>query len=222
MYGDNLLVRKLDAPEKMGSIEEILCGKTGTITTADMKVSQFICQQAIPTSSSEFKNNTRKDTLLNCKLSDTTIELIKQSIMYNCEARVEMDATTYVPVGNSTEVAFLKFLQDAEIPVHLLIQRKLGRIRAASPFSPEKKRSAVAIESPEHDNDVYIYVKGAPEEIISLCDHHIIEDGETDFSIDDQGLLLEQIKTMATTPLRVISFAYTKMSLEDWKQGYEG
>ena len=32
-----------------------------------------------------------------------------------------MDATTYVPVGNSTEVAFLKFLQDAEIPVHLLI-----------------------------------------------------------------------------------------------------
>jgi len=43
MYGDKLLVRKLDAPEKMGSIEEILCGKTGTITTAEMKVAQFIC-----------------------------------------------------------------------------------------------------------------------------------------------------------------------------------
>jgi len=63
MYEDKLLVRKLDAPEKMGSIEEILCGKTGTITTGDMKVSQFICQGP------EVKNNTRKDTLLNCNLS---------------------------------------------------------------------------------------------------------------------------------------------------------
>jgi len=88
-----------------------------------------------------------------------------------------MDATTYVPVGNSTEVAFLKFLQDAEIPVHLLIQRKLGRIRAASPFSPERKRSATAVESPEHNDEVYIYVKGAPEEIINLSSHWIIEEG---------------------------------------------
>jgi P-type E1-E2 ATPase len=38
MYGDKLLVRNLDAPEKMGSIEEICCGKTGTITTGNMKV----------------------------------------------------------------------------------------------------------------------------------------------------------------------------------------
>jgi P-type E1-E2 ATPase len=39
MHGDKLLVRKLDAPEKMGAIEEILCGKSGTVTTGDMKVS---------------------------------------------------------------------------------------------------------------------------------------------------------------------------------------
>jgi hypothetical protein len=32
-----------------------------------------------------------------------------------------MDEYSYVPVGNGTEVALLKFLQDAEIPVHLLI-----------------------------------------------------------------------------------------------------
>lgn len=38
MYNDKLLVRNLDAPEKMGSIEEICCGKTGTITTGNMKV----------------------------------------------------------------------------------------------------------------------------------------------------------------------------------------
>jgi Ca2+-transporting ATPase len=37
MYNsDKILVRKLDAPEKMGEIEEIIIGKTGTITQADM------------------------------------------------------------------------------------------------------------------------------------------------------------------------------------------
>jgi hypothetical protein len=55
-------------------------------------------------------NNTRKDTLLNCKLSAETLDLVKQSIMYNTEARVEMDETSYIPVGNQTEVSLLKFL----------------------------------------------------------------------------------------------------------------
>jgi hypothetical protein len=42
---------------------------------------------------------------------EEVIEMVKESIMYNCEARVEMDDKAfYVPVGNPTEVAFLKFL----------------------------------------------------------------------------------------------------------------
>lgn len=32
-----------------------------------------------------------------------------------------MDATTYVPVGSGTEKGLIRFLQDAGIPVHLLI-----------------------------------------------------------------------------------------------------
>jgi hypothetical protein len=35
-----------------------------------------------------------------------------------------MDETSYIPVGDNTEVALLKFLQDADVPIHLLIQRK--------------------------------------------------------------------------------------------------
>ena len=38
MNADKTLVRKLDAPEKMGAVEEICCGKTGTITSAQMRV----------------------------------------------------------------------------------------------------------------------------------------------------------------------------------------
>ena len=100
---DRILVKELDAPEKMGEVNELLCGKTSTITSGNMKVSEFLC---------EFKqiNNTRKNTLLNCELSEATIQYIKESILFNCSARIEMDLKTFEPVGNATEVGFLKFL----------------------------------------------------------------------------------------------------------------
>lgn len=63
MYKDNILVRKLDAPEKMGSIEEILVGKTGTITSGNMKVDKFYCADNVI-------KNTRKNTLFHCELQN--------------------------------------------------------------------------------------------------------------------------------------------------------
>ena len=104
MYAQKILVRKLDAPEKMAGVTDMCVGKTGTITKGNMEVKTFYCEQR------QIKNS-RKNTLLHCDLSEATVERIKEAILYNCEARVEMDATTYVPVGNNgTEVALLKFL----------------------------------------------------------------------------------------------------------------
>ena len=111
MYNsDKILVRKLDAPEKMGEIEEIIIGKTGTITQAEMKVAKFWCEDSTII-------NSRKNTILNCELAQISVERIKESILYNCDSRVEMDSTNFIPVGNPTEVGLLKFLQDADIPI---------------------------------------------------------------------------------------------------------
>jgi len=41
MYKENILIRKLVAPEKLGGIEEIIVGKTATITCNDMRVDSF-------------------------------------------------------------------------------------------------------------------------------------------------------------------------------------
>jgi len=38
MNEDGVLVRNLNSPEVMGRVEEILTGKTGTLTKGDMKV----------------------------------------------------------------------------------------------------------------------------------------------------------------------------------------
>lgn len=159
---DSILVKKLDAPEKMGQVNEILVGKTNTITTGKMKVNQFFCENKII-------YNSRNNTLKNCELSKLTLDLIQESILFNCSARIEMGATTYDPVGNPTEIAFIKFLQDANIPVHLHIKQKVGRIKMISPFNSMKQRSATAMINPSRPDTVSIYLKGAPEVVLGLC-----------------------------------------------------
>lgn len=38
MKKDGILVRNLDSPEEMGKVDEIITGKTGTLTKSEMKV----------------------------------------------------------------------------------------------------------------------------------------------------------------------------------------
>jgi len=170
MYKDGILIRKLEAPEQLGACDEILCGKTATLTQNDMKVSYMVLE-------GNKIQITRKDTFMNCELSDETIALVRNSILYNCSAQVEMIDTQYVPTGNGTEVGLLKFLQDADIPVHLLIQQKVGSVKAYVPFSSENKYSATAVHNPELPEEVTIYVKGAPEVIFDICSNTLQEAG---------------------------------------------
>lgn len=215
MFADKILVRELDAPERMGAVGEICCGKTGTLTKGTMKVTQFHVEAR------EIKNS-RANTLMNCELSSETLERIHDSILYNTDARVEMDATTYVPVGSGTEAALLRFLQDAGVPVHLLIQRKLGRIRGISPFSPESKRSVVALQSPSHPDKVVVYVKGAPEVVLGLSTQIVGAGGAVNqLTPEDRNEQTTAVAAMAARPLRVLGFAYAEMDVDTWNSQYE-
>jgi magnesium-transporting ATPase (P-type) len=179
MKDDGILVKNLDSPEVMGSVEEICTGKTATLTKNDMKVAQFYCQ-------SRLIMNSRKNTLFNCELADEAIEVIKESILFNCEARIEMnDQALYIPVGNGTEVGLIKFLQEAEVPVHEIIKRKLGNILAQIPFSTIRKRSVVAMRLPETEI-VRVYVKGAPEYIVNKCVKTLDIDGTKVLMTDEE------------------------------------
>ena len=104
MKDDKILVRNLESPERMGSVEEICTGKTATLTKNEQKVVQFYSQ-------GRQIRNTRKNTLFNCDLDDAMIKLITESILYNTDARIEMDDQAfYVPVGNGTDIGMIKFL----------------------------------------------------------------------------------------------------------------
>ena len=47
MKDDSILVKDLNSPEKMGGVDEIMTGKTGTLTTNEMKVAAFYTQSRV-------------------------------------------------------------------------------------------------------------------------------------------------------------------------------
>ena len=197
----------------MGTVEEICTGKTATLTANDMKVDHFYTQGLLI-------HNSRKNTLFNCELTQSTIELIKEGILFNTETRIEMDDNAlYRPVGNGTEVGLVKFLQDAEVPVHEIITRKLDKIVAQIPFSSIRKRSLVALKHPDLEDTVRVYVKGAPEYVLNKCQYTIGEDGRR-VALEDEQLnhILKDViyEDFTTKGLRTIAFAYKDLSTEEF------
>jgi magnesium-transporting ATPase (P-type) len=112
MKKDNLLIKRPDAPENLGFIREICTGKTATLTENKMTVNQFYA--AGRTYSNEpNEQGERPNTLLNSqRIHPNIVEILKDSIIFNNDSRIEMNEEGfYIPTGNGTEVAMLKFLQ---------------------------------------------------------------------------------------------------------------
>ena len=101
MKKDNLLVKRMASVEGLGTVKDICTGKTATLTLNDMSVKKFyIGEESFDFNSKSLEN-----------LNDTVKEILIDSIIKNCDARVEMSENGfYEPTGNGTEVAMLKFL----------------------------------------------------------------------------------------------------------------
>lgn len=69
MKRDNLLVKKIEACETMGTITEICTGKTGTLTKNDMSVSAFYAAKLFVT----VKEGV---SLMSCGLPNNVVEMI--------------------------------------------------------------------------------------------------------------------------------------------------
>jgi len=139
-------------------------------------------------------------------------------MLFNCSARIEMGATTYDPVGNTTEVAFIKFLQDANIPVHLHIKQKVGRVKMVGPFNSMTKRSVTVMINPNRPNTVTWYLKGAPETVIDYCSAMHEHVGIQELTPEKAEQIRSVVDLMAEKPLRVLAFAYCEMDIETWQQ----
>lgn len=149
MLKTNNLVRKMHACETMGATTVICTDKTGTLTLNQMQVHE-----------ANFLG------LHGSAISDDKDGIMAEGIAVNSTAHLDLSIPgSPMALGNPTEGALLLWLHGQGID-YAEIKRKVRRI-AEVPFCTDLKYMATLIERPSGQR--VLYVKGAPEIVMSLC-----------------------------------------------------
>ena len=182
----NTLPRTMHACETMGATSVICTDKTGTLTKNQMQIWE--------TDFPALKNQALAD--------DETSKLIKECIAVNTTANLDFANPEKIKaIGNPTEGALLLWLNKAG--VNYLDIRENTEIVDRLPFTTELKFMATIVKSQVTGKKV-LYVKGAPEIVMGLCE----------VSADEKAAYDAKLIEYQNKAMRTLGFAYCELSDE--------
>jgi len=196
MANKKSIIRKLSSIEALGSITLIATDKTGTLTTNKMKVKNVYVD-------GKMYENTHLPTLQNHPFYLMVLNGILCStatLSYNNE-REQFDV-----LGDPTEGALLYLAREVDILPEAV--RKEWTFIDEKPFDSVSKMMSVIVEK----NSKFIFNKGAPESILTLCDKILLGKKEEKMSERQKGEIEKQVREWAKKGLRVLAFSYSKKS----------
>ncbi len=192
------LVRKLIAAETLGSVSIVCSDKTGTITEGKMAVDQLLVGGKLHDMKAGHGHLSAEDEAHHL-LAIKTMALCNNAYIKNPEDKLK----EWEIIGDSTDVALLIAAEQAGFEKEKLLQvyRRVGEV----PFDEVYKFQATLYEKPEGGSQ--LFVKGAPENVLSMC-NRFLRAGRR-FSIDERRRkeLLEEYESMTRKGLRVLALA---------------
>lgn len=190
MLKTNNLVRKMHACETMGATTVICTDKTGTLTQNKMQVANCTLYP--------LKNTTTLD-------DSKEAQIIAEGIAINSTAFLEhKEDGTIHSLGNPTESALLLWLHDQHINYDRF--RKDLPILEQLPFSTEHKYMATRVHSSITNTNI-VYVKGAPEIILSRCSTILDSTGKIPLQ-DKQATIERQLLDYQNMAMRTLAIAF--------------
>ncbi len=191
MLSTNNLVRKMHACETMGAITVICTDKTGTLTQNQMQV--------YAPNFYSLKDGGEIG-------EDDTSKLIVEGISANSTAFLEeqVEGGKVKGVGNPTEVALLLWLNSRK--QDYLELRENAPVVDQLTFSTERKFMATLVKSPLIARKV-LYVKGAPEIVLSRCKEVILNGKRVD-AVEYRSTVEKQLLEYQNMAMRTLGFAF--------------
>ena len=116
-----------------------------------------------------------------------------------------------VPYGDPTEVAILVAGLKAKVEKED-VDGNYVRIREI-PFDSDRKRMSVVVKS--RKGEIYLFTKGAPDVVLSLCTNLEVSGGIRPITKKDEKNILIVNEDMGREALRVLGFAYKKLSITE-------
>ncbi|MCQ2337551.1 MAG: calcium-translocating P-type ATPase, PMCA-type [Paludibacteraceae bacterium] len=169
---ENTLPRTIHSCETMGAATVICTDKTGTLTCNRMEVAEWRTLQGAD-------------------------HRIAEAIACNSTANLDFSSAKCRTIGNPTEGALLQWLND-KLNVNYITLRADAPMVDRLPFSTELKYMATIVTSAV-DHRRVLYVKGAPEIVLTMC-------AVTDSEMND---ITNTLSSMQQRAMRTIAMAYT-------------
>ena len=186
MAKKNVIVRKLNSVESLGSCTVIASDKTGTLTVNEQTAKKIILPNGniydITGTGYEFKG----------EVTGENLEYAKEIALYgvlNNEASIDNNKR----IGDSIDLAFLVLGKKLDIDTHNI------KILETIPYESENKYSAVFYEK---DGQCFCTVKGSLEKIKEFCNKVNLIDDKISTNV-----LEEQNQNLAQDGYRVIAIA---------------
>ncbi|HAI74570.1 MAG TPA: ATPase, partial [Candidatus Moranbacteria bacterium] len=202
---DNVLAKKLNAVETLGSVSIICTDKTGTITRNELTVTRIVVNGEILEldgvgyePAGNFYRNKEK---INPREVANLELLFRIGTLCN-DANLIYENGNYKIVGDPTEGAIIvagkKFNNTNKY--YEIGEQKINEI----PFSSERMRMSVIYKN----KNINSFIKGSPDIMIDLCDFIKIGNNILPFTKEEKDKTKTLYNQMSAEALRVLAFAY--------------
>lgn len=196
MARKNVIIKKLNSVESLGSCSVIATDKTGTLTANEQTAKKII----LPSNETAYVRGTGYNDIGQIEYEGNIANEIRDlSLMgtINNEATLKIEDNKWIHTGDAIDTAFLALGLKASVKNKAKLVYRIA-------YEPVLKYSAVFFEE---NGKVYVTVKGAPEKILDFCEYMNIN-GKVE--ILDKSRILRQNENLANEGYRVIGVARLK------------
>jgi len=208
MSKKNVIVKKLNAVESLGSCTVIASDKTGTLTVNEQTAKEIVLpndkvykvsgtgyyDEGEITGSREFRERANEIALMG---------------LLNNEAGIECTDNIWTSFGDSIDIAFLTLARKADVDYGE------NEIVGGIPYESENKYSAVFYKNSE---GTFVTCKGAVDVLFEFCDE--MYDGNKIVKID-KDKIYKQNEDLASKGYRIIALAQNKIDNFKSKDFYD-
>lgn len=203
MAARRAIIRRLPAVETLGSVSIICTDKTGTLTRNEMTVRNIVCDgEMIEVSGAGYNPHgdfSREGSSVNAEDQNILMQVLSAAALCT-DSSVEQKDDQWQVHGDPMEAALLVAALKAGIELETEI-KQYPRTDLI-PFDSQHKFMATLHHS--HEGEVFIYLKGAPEKVLQMCNSQRMNSGDVPL---DSAYWHKQIDTLASQGLRVLAIA---------------
>ena len=206
MAKKNVIIKKLNSVESLGSCTVIATDKTGTLTANGQTAKKII----LPTNQTAYVKGIGYNDIGEIKYDENINKEIKNlSLMgtINNESILKLENHKWIHTGDAIDTAFLALGLKASV-------KDIPEVKYRIAYEPALKYSAVFFNQ---EDKIRVTVKGAPERIIDFCKYMDINGKDEEI---DKAKIIYQNNALANEGFRVIGLAELRKNNLPIKEEY--